>query len=125
VDWWTLGILLFEMLTGLPPFYSEDQNEMYQRILEEDLTFPMFVAPLARDILTKLLEKDPRKRLGVNGAQEIKDHDFFHDIDWIKLMQKRLKPPTKPKVVSANLQIVFLFFCFFFCLFFYSLKLNQ
>jgi len=54
VDWWTLGILLYEMLTGLPPFYSEDQNEMYQRILEEDLTFPMFVAPLARDILTRV-----------------------------------------------------------------------
>jgi len=54
VDWWTLGILLYEMLTGIPPFYSEDLNEMYRRIVEEDLTFPSHVSPLARDLLSKV-----------------------------------------------------------------------
>lgn len=100
VDWWTLGVLLYEMLTGLPPFYSENQNEMYEKILEEDLTFPMFVAPVARDLLSKLLDRNPQKRLGANGAQEIKDHAFFQDISWSKMMQKRMTPPVKPKVVS-------------------------
>ena len=104
VDWWTLGVLLYEMLTGLPPFYSENQKEMYTKIVEEDLAFPLFVAPVARDLLSQLLEKEPHKRLGVNGAEEIKSHPFFADIDWKKLMQKRITPPMKPKVVCRPVE---------------------
>lgn len=74
VDWWTLGVLLYEMLTGLPPFYDENTNEMYRKILAEPLHFPgpEIVPPAARDLLTKLLDRDAARRLGTNGASEIK-----------------------------------------------------
>ena len=74
VDWWTLGVLLYEMLTGLPPFYDENTNEMYRKILAEPLHFPgpEIVPPAARDLLTRLLDRDATRRLGSNGAAEIK-----------------------------------------------------
>ena len=101
VDWWTLGVLLYEMLTGLPPFYSEDVNEMYRKILQDPLRFPEEVGSDARSLLTKLLNRDPAQRLGVNGAQEIKDHPFFaKHIDWKRLLAKKIQPPFKPAVVS-------------------------
>ncbi len=79
VDWWTLGVLLYEMLTGLPPFYDENTNEMYRKILAEPLHFPgpEIVPPAARDLLTKLLNRDATLRLGSNGASEIKVHIPF------------------------------------------------
>jgi len=91
VDWWTLGVLLYEMLTGLPPFYDENTNEMYRKILQDPLTFPgTDIVPLdARDLLEKLLNRDPTKRLGANGAKEIKNHKFFESIDWKRLEQKK------------------------------------
>ncbi|CAD6891370.1 unnamed protein product [Tilletia controversa] len=104
VDWWTLGVLLYEMLTGLPPFYSEDVNVMYTRILQDPLRFGEEVKPDARDLLVQLLERDPRKRLGseANGAQRIKAHPFFSKhIDWDLLMAKKVQPPFKPAVASA------------------------
>lgn len=107
VDWWTLGVLLYEMLTGLPPFYDENTNEMYRKILAEPLHFPgpEIVPPAARDLLTKLLDRDATRRLGVNGASEIKAHPFFHSIDWRKLLDRKYEPGFKPSVVSVKLQI--------------------
>lgn len=101
VDWWTLGVLLYEMLTGLPPFYDENTNEMYRKILQEPLTFPSsdIVPPAARDLLTRLLDRDPQRRLGANGAAEIKSHHFFANIDWRKLLQRKYEPSFRPNVV--------------------------
>ncbi|KAM7185316.1 Protein kinase-like domain containing protein [Naviculisporaceae sp. PSN 640] len=103
VDWWTLGVLLYEMLTGLPPFYDENTNEMYRKILSEPLHFPgpEVVPPAAKDLLTKLLNRDPQQRLGANGSAEIKAHPFFHAIDWRKLLQRKYEPAFKPNVVDA------------------------
>lgn len=100
VDWWTLGVLLYEMLTGLPPFYDENTNEMYRKILSEPLHFSDVVPPAAKDLLTKLLNRDPAQRLGANGSAEIKAHPFFHAIDWRKLLQRKYEPTFKPSVVS-------------------------
>ncbi|KAB5578028.1 kinase-like domain-containing protein [Coniochaeta sp. 2T2.1] len=103
VDWWTLGVLLYEMLTGLPPFYDENTNEMYRKILGEPLHFPgpEVVPPAAKDLLTKLLNRDPQQRLGANGSAEIKAHPFFHAIDWRKLLQRKYEPAFKPSVADA------------------------
>ncbi|KAL9087045.1 MAG: hypothetical protein Q9165_006873 [Trypethelium subeluteriae] len=100
VDWWTLGVLLYEMLTGLPPFYDENTNDMYRKILTEPLHFPgpEIVPPAARDLLARLLDRDANKRLGVNGAAEIKAHHFFHSIDWRKLLDRKYEPSFKPNV---------------------------
>ncbi|EMC93495.1 hypothetical protein BAUCODRAFT_37182 [Baudoinia panamericana UAMH 10762] len=102
VDWWTLGVLLYEMLTGLPPFYDENTNEMYRKILAEPLHFPgpEIVPPAARDLLTRLLDRDASRRLGSNGAAEIKAHPFFHSIDWRKLLDRKYEPSFKPNVMD-------------------------
>ncbi|KAK3702286.1 Serine/threonine-protein kinase [Vermiconidia calcicola] len=104
VDWWTLGVLLYEMLTGLPPFYDENTNEMYRKILAEPLHFPgpEIVPPAARDLLTRLLDRDATRRLGTNGASEIKAHPFFHSIDWRKLLDRKYEPSFKPSVLDER-----------------------
>ncbi|KAG9007150.1 hypothetical protein FRB94_014623 [Tulasnella sp. JGI-2019a] len=102
VDWWTLGVLLYEMMTGLPPYYDENTNDMYRKILNDTLRFGEEIGPDARDLLTKLLTRDPAQRLGVDGADEIKRHPFFSKhIDFDMLAAKKIQPPFKPSVASA------------------------
>ncbi|KAI9228358.1 MAG: kinase-like domain-containing protein [Piptocephalis tieghemiana] len=101
VDWWTLGVLLYEMLTGLPPFYDENTNEMYRKILQDELRFPEEIGLAARSLLSGLLTRDPSRRLGAGGAEEVKQHPFFAAIDWGKLLMKKYQPPFKPAVASA------------------------
>ena len=109
VDWWTLGVLLYEMMVGLPPFYSENTAEMYRKILTDPLRFPdelgqthALLSPEAKSILRVLLERDPLKRLGANGPDEIKRHPFFANINWELLYHKRIIPPFRPNVSSAS-----------------------
>ncbi|KAL8907198.1 MAG: hypothetical protein Q9207_001564 [Kuettlingeria erythrocarpa] len=103
VDWWTLGVLLYEMLTGLPPYYDENTNEMYRKILSEPLHFPgpEIVPAIAKDLLAQLLDRNPERRLGAKGPSEIKAHPFFNSIDWRKLLQRKYDPTFKPNVVDA------------------------
>eukprot|EP01137_Pigoraptor_chileana_P006815 Opistho-2@51572 len=100
VDWWCLGAVLYEMLVGLPPFYSRDCHEMYNRILHDKLRFPPQVSENARSLLTGLLDRDPTKRIGSGptDAEEIKSHLFFKDVDWAKLLRKEYTPPFNPGV---------------------------
>ncbi|AAS50743.2 ABL028Wp [Eremothecium gossypii ATCC 10895] len=101
VDWWTLGVLLYEMLTGLPPYYDEDVPKMYKKILQEPLRFPDGFDREAKNLLIELLCRDPKRRLGYNGADEIKRHPFFSQLSWKRLWMKGYIPPYKPPVMSA------------------------
>jgi serine/threonine protein kinase len=101
VDWWSYGTLIFEMLVGIPPFYSENVQEMYDKILNSDLVLPeQFLSTESMDLLARLLERDPKKRLGSgpNGWLDIKNHPFFDGLDWDALYHKRIPAPFKPKV---------------------------
>ncbi|EGC35230.1 hypothetical protein DICPUDRAFT_152431 [Dictyostelium purpureum] len=96
VDWWSFGTLVYEMLSGLPPFYSQDVREMYNKIINEELKFtPQFSAE-ARDFILLLLERDPNKRL--KDPKIIKSHPFFKGVDWDKCLKKELTPPFIPQV---------------------------
>lgn len=101
VDWWTLGVLLYEMMTGLPPYYDEDVPKMYKKILQEPLRFPDGFDKDAKDLLIGLLSRDPKRRLGFNGADEIKSHPFFSQLSWKRLWMKGYIPPYKPPVMNS------------------------
>eukprot|EP01012_Entosiphon_sulcatum_P050977 TRINITY_DN6997_c0_g1_i2.p1 TRINITY_DN6997_c0_g1~~TRINITY_DN6997_c0_g1_i2.p1 ORF type:complete len:375 (+),score=89.09 TRINITY_DN6997_c0_g1_i2:337-1461(+) len=100
VDWWSFGTLLYEMIVGIPPFFSHDVHEMYEMILHTELYIPEFVGLDAADLLSRLLIRDPTKRLGSgpNGAREVKAHPFFRSVDWVALYNRRIVPPFKPVV---------------------------
>jgi len=104
VDWWALGILLYELTVGIPPFYSQNVNEMYRKIQEAPLLFPPNLSNSCKDLITKLLERDPKKRLGssANDYKDIQKHAFFKSIDWQKLYNKEIEAPYKPKVQGAD-----------------------
>ncbi|ELR14687.1 protein kinase [Acanthamoeba castellanii str. Neff] len=99
VDWWSFGTLMYEMLTGLPPFYCDDVQVMYSKIMNEKLNPPKRIGEVAIDLLMQLLERSPSKRLC--DPEKIKAHPFFSSIDWAKLAEKELIPPYIPPVKSA------------------------
>ncbi|RKP02191.1 hypothetical protein CXG81DRAFT_11038 [Caulochytrium protostelioides] len=101
VDWWSLGILFYEMTTGLPPFFSENTNMMFKKILHAEVTYPASFPPGAKAFVQGLLTRDPRHRLGtVGGSHEVMHHSYMADIDWNRLEQRQIQPPFKPAVTS-------------------------
>lgn len=98
VDFWALGVLVFEMVTGVHPFYSRNKEEMYRRILSHTPVLPPYLTKEAKDILQALTCKDPAARLGSGprGALEVKEHPFFKNVDWDSVLEKRVKPPYAP-----------------------------
>lgn len=100
VDWWTLGILIYEMIVGYPPFVDEDPMGIYQKILSGKIVFPKIFDKEAKSLVKKLLTADLGKRFGnlKNGAQDIKEHKWFKDIVWEDLLAKKVTAPFKPAV---------------------------
>ncbi|XP_048661785.1 ribosomal protein S6 kinase alpha-2 isoform X3 [Marmota marmota marmota] len=99
-DWWSFGVLMFEMLTGSLPFQGKDRKETMALILKAKLGMPQFLSSEAQSLLRALFKRNPCNRLGagIDGVEEIKRHPFFVTIDWNKLYRKEIKPPFKPAV---------------------------
>jgi len=100
VDWWTLGVFIYEMLASYPPFYDEDPMKTYAKIMHGSITFPSHFSKEAVSIVKKLLHHKHTKRLGVvkGGARLIKKHTWFKKFEWTKLIKRDLKPSIIPKI---------------------------
>jgi len=100
VDWWSLGTLIYEMLTGLPPFYDEDVQKMYNLKMTAELTIPDYVDDKAKDIMRKFLDRNPSTRM--QDADAIKAHPYFKGLDWDKMYRREIPPPYIPSVSSKD-----------------------
>jgi len=104
VDWWTLGVFIYEMLASYPPFYDEDPMKTYAKIMHGNIAFPSHFSKEAVNLVQKLLHHKPTKRLGVvkGGAKLIKKHAWFKNFDFDKLYNREVKPPIVPKIKSTE-----------------------
>ncbi|XP_067100291.1 protein kinase C epsilon type [Osmerus mordax] len=106
VDWWALGVLMYEMMAGQPPFEADNEDDLFESILHDDVLYPVWLSKEAVSILRAFMTKNPAKRLGcvvTQGCEEaIKAHPFFKEIDWVLLEQRRVKPPFKPRIKTKR-----------------------
>ncbi|KAJ7984972.1 hypothetical protein DPEC_G00360290 [Dallia pectoralis] len=106
VDWWALGVLMYEMMAGQPPFEADNEDDLFESILHDDVLYPVWLSKEAVSILKAFMTKSPSKRLGCVSSQgleeAIKVHPFFKEIDWVLLEQKKVKPPFKPRIKTKR-----------------------
>uniref|UniRef100_T1J1B0 protein kinase C n=1 Tax=Strigamia maritima TaxID=126957 RepID=T1J1B0_STRMM len=104
VDWWGLGVLIFEMLVGESPFPGDDEEEVFDSIVNDEVRFPRFLSADSISIMRRLLRKNPERRLGSSerDAEDVKKQTFFKNINWDDLLQRKVKPPFVPTVRSSE-----------------------
>ncbi|KAK6300470.1 hypothetical protein J4Q44_G00285680 [Coregonus suidteri] len=100
VDWWGLGVLIYEMLVGESPFPGDDEEEVFDSIVNDEVRYPRFLSTEAIAIMRRLLRRNPERRLGSGekDAEEIKKQPFFRGLDWEALLQRKLPPPFVPSI---------------------------
>jgi serine/threonine protein kinase len=100
VDWYLLGVLLYEMLVGTPPYFSPNRDQLYQNIQSGKLKLPASLAVETKNLLKELMQRDPNKRLGARrDAEEIKEHRYFAGINWDMVIRRELRPPMPIKPI--------------------------
>lgn len=104
VDWWGLGVLIFEMLVGESPFSGDDEEEVFDSIVNDEVRYPRFLTIEAITIMRRLLRKSPERRLGASqrDAEDVKRQAFFRSINWEDLLARKVKPPFVPTVKSPE-----------------------
>ena len=104
VDWWALGILIYEMMAGYPPFFSDNPFSIYEAILAGKIAFPSHFDSSAKDLIRNLLNADLTKRIGClrNGPADVKKHKWFKSIDWDALLARQIPAPIVPVTTSPG-----------------------
>ncbi|VDD77456.1 unnamed protein product [Mesocestoides corti] len=102
VDWWAVGVLIFEMIAGYPPFFAEQALQVYEKIVAGKVRFPFFMSTDAKELLGNLLQGDTTKRYGNmrNGVADIQSHVWFASIDWVDILEQKVKAPHVPTVID-------------------------
>ncbi|XP_075870343.1 protein kinase C delta type-like [Nelusetta ayraudi] len=100
VDWWSFGVLVYEMLIGQSPFQGDDEDELFESIRSDTPHYPRWITKESKSLIELLFERDPSRRLGVVG--DVRAHPFFRTINWSALEKREVNPPFKPKVKSPS-----------------------
>lgn len=104
VDWWSLGALMYDMLTGNPPFSAENRKKTIETILKGKLNLPAYLTPDARDLIRRLMKRQVSQRLGSGPSDglEVRSHSFFKNVNWKDVFDRNLEPPIKPVLVRSS-----------------------
>ena len=103
MDWWSLGILIFELTVGVVPFFDTSNTAIYKKITDAPLMMASWIPNNAQDLIRALLQRDVTQRLGwKHDVDDIKKHEWFDDVDWIKIFDKDIEPPYKPEIDQDN-----------------------
>ncbi|XP_049297766.1 ribosomal protein S6 kinase beta-2 isoform X1 [Anopheles funestus] len=104
VDWWSLGALMYDMLTGTPPFCADNRKKTVDAILKDKLNIPGYLTPDSRDLIRRLMKRQVSQRLGSGptDGQAVRAHPFFKNVNWDDVVKRRLDPPIKPVLASED-----------------------